>query len=71
MFFIGFPIRCPTEFDHAPQLLDVSNHVPSQTNQIYIDHNTLLAKRYQKVESLKAASLLKLHITASNLLFSC
>ena len=70
MFFIGFPIRSPTKFDHKPQLLDVPNHVPSQTNQIYINHNTLLAKHYQKAGSLRAASFLKLDITASNLLTS-
>ena len=48
---------CSTTFDHTPQLLDVPNHMPSQANQICINHNTLLTKHFQKTESLRAASL--------------
>ena len=38
--------------------------------KLYINHNTLLAKHHQKVESLRATSLSKLDITFNNMLNS-
>ena len=38
--------------------------------KLYINHNTLLAKYHQKVESLRATSLSKLDITFNNMLNS-
>ena len=67
MFLISFSIFL-TPFDHTPQLLDVPNQMPSQANQIYENHNTLLAKNYQKAEFLRATSFSKLDITVNNVL---
>ena len=66
-------IFCPTSFDHTlPQVLDISNYMPSQVNQMYyqaihrwqyliwVKHATL-----QKAKPLKAASLSQLDNTVN------
>ena len=61
-----------TLFEQKPQLLDIANHMPSQGNRIfiklYVNHATLLIKHttYQKAESFRTASLLKLENTENN-----
>ena len=63
---------CPTPFDNTLQFLDVPKPMPSQANkfitELYISHYILLAKHatYQKVESLRAASLSKLDNRVNN-----
>ena len=60
---------CPIAFDHTPQLLDIPNHMPSQTNQIY--YQDIGQIRYPpKSWVLRAASLSRLGNTVISTLTS-
>ena len=71
MLFIGFPILSYPIRPRATKVLDVSNHVSSQTKYIiklYTDHNILWVTQttHDKAESLRSFSLSKLGNTVNN-----